>query len=118
MYTLTVNAYDHAGRVSTQVVTFSVNRFGSVYTFNESLKNMMNAYAKEVTEDFVITEYNADEILDDSIKVEIARDGTPVTLNSDTSNISITKKAGTKRDGIRIYIQYQKRILHWMVFIL
>ena len=92
VYTLTVNAYDHAGRVSTQVVTFSVNRFGSVYTFNESLKNMMNAYAKEVTEDFVITEYNADEILDDSIKVEIARDGTPVTLNSDTSNISITKK--------------------------
>ena len=92
VYTLTVNAYDYAGRVSTQVVTFSVNRFGSVYTFNESLKNMMNAYAKEVTEDFVITEYNADEILDDSIKVEIARDGTPVTLNSDTSNISITKK--------------------------
>ena len=92
VYTLTVNAYDYAGRVSTQVVTFSVNRFGSVYTFNESLKNMMNAYAKEVTEDFVITEYNADEILDDSIKVEISRDGTPVTLNSDTSNISITKK--------------------------
>ena len=92
VYTLTVNAYDYAGRVSTQVVTFSVNRFGSVYTFNESLKNMMNAYAKEVTEDFVITEYNADEILDDSIKVEIVRDGTPVTLNSDTSNISITKK--------------------------
>ena len=92
VYTLTVNAYDYAGRVSTQVVTFSVNRFGSVYTFNESLKNMMNAYAKEVTEDFVITEYNADEILDDSIKVEIARDGTPVTFNSDTSNISITKK--------------------------
>lgn len=92
VYTLTVNAYDYAGRVSTQVVTFSVNRFGSVYTFNESLKNMMNAYAKEVTEDFVITEYNADEILDDSIKVEIARDGTPITFNSDTSNISITKK--------------------------
>lgn len=92
VYTLTVTAYDYAGRVSTQVVNFSVNRFGSVYTFNESLKNMMNVYAKEVTGDFVITEYNADEILDDSIRVEIARDGTPITFDSNTSNISITKK--------------------------
>ncbi|MBQ2745331.1 MAG: hypothetical protein IJF37_06970 [Lachnospiraceae bacterium] len=80
IYTLVVTATDYAGRTSTETISFSVNRFGSVYTFDENLKNIVNTYNMSIDNDFVITEYNANRILADSVKVTITRDGS--LLNS------------------------------------
>ncbi len=77
LYVLTVAAKDKAGRVSQKQVTFSLNRYGSVYTFNDVLTNVMNGYVKEVEGDFVITEYNVNTLT--QLSMEVARDGAKVT---------------------------------------
>ncbi len=77
LYVLTVAARDKAGRVSQKQVTFSLNRYGSVYTFNDVLTNVMNGYVKEVEGDFVITEYNVNTLT--QLSMEVARDGAKVT---------------------------------------
>ena len=77
LYVLTVVAKDKAGRVSQKQVTFSLNRYGSVYTFNDVLNNVMNGYVKEVEGDFVITEYNVNTLT--QLSMEVARDGAKVT---------------------------------------
>ena len=78
IYTLTVSATDYAGRTTTKSVTFSVNRFGSVYTIDDNLRNIINTYKTSVDTDFVITEYNANKLVSDSIRVTITRDGSPI----------------------------------------
>lgn len=75
IYTLTVTATDLAGRTSTDTLTFSVNRFGSVYVLDDNLKNVIGTYRTAVDNDLVITEYNADKLFSDSVKVSITRDG-------------------------------------------
>ena len=77
LYVLTVAAKDKAGRVSERQITFSLNRYGSVYTFNDALANVMNGYVKEVEGDFVITEYNVNTLT--QLSMEVARDGAKVT---------------------------------------
>lgn len=75
IYTLVVTARDLAGRTSQKTVVFSVNRYGSVYIFDENLKSIINSYVQEVKNDFIITEYNADKVLTDSVNIRITRDG-------------------------------------------
>ena len=75
VYTLTVTATDLAGRTTTKSIEFSVNRYGSVYTFSQSLLDVRGAYITGVEDDFVITEYNADRLVEDSVNIQIARDG-------------------------------------------
>ena len=78
IYTLTVSATDNAGRTSSQTVQFSVNRFGSVYTFDDNLKNIIGTYNTAIDTDFKITEYNADRLVADSVNIRITRDGSPL----------------------------------------
>ncbi len=79
IYVLTVSATDLAGRNTTKNVKFSVNRHGSVYTFDDNLLSVMNTFTENIDEDFIITEYNADRLVEDSIKIGISRDGSPVS---------------------------------------
>ena len=65
VYTLTVQATDEAGNVSTETKTFMVNRFGSVF----NLKSQPSEYSKEADSDVVITEKNVSGIESYSIKV-------------------------------------------------
>ncbi|MBQ2745998.1 MAG: hypothetical protein IJF37_10360 [Lachnospiraceae bacterium] len=78
IYTLTVTATDYAGRVSRETVHFTVNRFGSVYTFDDNLKNIINTVKTTVDTDLKITEYNADKLVADSVNIRITRDGSPL----------------------------------------
>ena len=78
IYTLKVTATDLSGRSSVEVVNFSVNRFGSVYTFDSNLIALINSYNTVVTNDIKITEYNANRLVADSINVRITRDGAPI----------------------------------------
>ncbi len=79
IYTLNVSVTDLAGNSESDSVTFTVNRFGSVYVFSNDLIALKDAYVKEVTGEIVITEYNPDKLLSDSLRVQITRDGVPVS---------------------------------------
>ncbi len=79
VYTLEVTAKDLSGRSTKKAITFSVNRFGSVYVYSEDLVNMQDTYQQTVDGNIVITEFNADELDPDSVKIEITRDSTPLT---------------------------------------
>ncbi|MEE0863263.1 MAG: hypothetical protein U0L79_09800 [Lachnospiraceae bacterium] len=75
IYTLTVTAADKSGRISEKVINFSVNRFGSVYTFDENLIALIGSVKTEVTNDLKLIEYNANRLVEDSIDITITRDG-------------------------------------------
>ncbi len=82
IYTLTLMGQDKAGNQDSETVVFTVNRFGSVYVYGESLQELITnggSYVTSVQQDLVITEYNADKLLADSLKVEITLDGHPLS---------------------------------------
>ena len=81
IYTLTITSQDKAGNQDTVEITFTVNRFGSVYAYDGYLMDLIangGAYVYDVTEDLVIMEYNADKLLSGSLVIEITCDGKPV----------------------------------------
>lgn len=80
IYTLTATEIDFAGNETSQSITFSVNRFGSVYVFDHSLKEIEGTYIKEPI-DVVLTETNVDSLSMDSIKVTVSENGAPKDLS-------------------------------------
>ncbi|HHX37558.1 MAG TPA: hypothetical protein GX717_06215, partial [Clostridiaceae bacterium] len=78
IYTLTATITDKAGNAATEEIVFTVNRFGSVYVYGDYLNRLLDTYQQEIEQDLVITEYNPDRLVKDSVKVQISRDGTPL----------------------------------------
>lgn len=81
IYTLSVYGLDKAGNEDREEVTFTVNRFGSVYVYNDYLMGLIaggGTHTPKVTDDLVITEYNAAKLLAGSLVIEITRDGRPL----------------------------------------
>ena len=67
VYTLTVTATDLAGNVETQTVTFSVNRFGSNFTFDTATETILDNFYLQEAEDLVVYETNVNDITHRSI---------------------------------------------------
>ena len=83
IYTLNVTLVDLAGNTSNEEIVFSVNRFGSVYAFDESLKAIQGKYIQEEI-DVILTETNVDTLLHDTVKLKITVNGIPADLSEGT----------------------------------
>ena len=80
IYILDVTVMDMAGNSTQATSTFTVNRHGSFYIFNEALADVVNAkYVQKADGSYQVTEYNASPLVGDSVKIEIYRDGQLVT---------------------------------------
>ena len=89
VYVLTVQYTDLANHDASTEVMFTVNRFGSVYIYDDYLFSLIkdggqyigrsSSTGKAITKDIVITEYNADAIVDGSVNIFITRDSEPLT---------------------------------------
>ncbi|MGI6057279.1 MAG: hypothetical protein ACOYBD_09905 [Bilifractor sp.] len=77
-YRISVTCEDDDGNQVTRDIPFKVNRFGSVYVYNQGCRLLQDAYVQNVAEDLIISEYNPDRLLSKSLKVEITRDGEPL----------------------------------------
>lgn len=92
LYTLTATLVDLAGNESTETITFSVNRFGSVYIFDNSLKEIAGTYVSEEI-DVKLTEINVDSLEHDTIQVIVDANGTPKTL-MEGADYTVTEAGG------------------------
>ena len=81
IYTLTVTLTDKAGNVTTESISFSVNRFGSTYALSEATKKLNNTYVK-TAEDVVLTEINVNELK--NIKVTLFKNNETIVLKEGT----------------------------------
>jgi hypothetical protein len=84
VYTLEAEVYDMAENVTKNSITFSVNRFGSVYTLSNEVRNIDGEYIKEPI-DIVITETNVNSIDVNKIQIKLTKNGVPsdLTLGQD-----------------------------------
>ena len=69
IYTLTATITDKAGNTAENSVTFSVNRFGSTYQFDDYLSSICDKHITAVTGDLKITEINPDSLSDGSVTI-------------------------------------------------
>lgn len=89
IYTLSVQITDKAENTSSDEVTFTVNRFGSVYSLGTYLSNDLNdKYVQSIDNDIVITEYNPDRLVKGGLDVVVTRDGSPVEYGDGELTIS------------------------------
>lgn len=102
IYTLTIYGKDLAGNEDQEEIVFTVNRFGSVYIYNDYLIDLIadgGSYVESVTEDLEITEFNADKLLEGSLRIEITRDGRPVESPSYTCSPEINNTVAIGESG-------------------
>jgi hypothetical protein len=92
LYTLTAKLTDYAGNETTQTIRFSVNRFGSVYVFDDSLKNLDGKYVKNEI-DVILTETNVDTLKPETVNVKLTKNGTPSDL-LEGKDYTVTKTSG------------------------
>lgn len=78
IYTLTAKITDMAGNETEKTITFSANRFGSVYDLSK-VKDIINKYLR-TEEDIVFTETNVDALVREEILLKMTKNGTPTDL--------------------------------------
>lgn len=89
IYLLTITMTDQAKNTVESHVRFTVNRFGSVYVYDDYLCSLIKdggTYIKKnggmtVLKDLQIREFNADRLVEGSLKVLITRDGEPINAH-------------------------------------
>lgn len=69
VYTLTVVATDMSGNTTRQQITFTLNRFGSHFEYNDAIKNLQGKGVQNVEKDLVITEKNVSKVVESESKI-------------------------------------------------
>lgn len=91
IYTLTATITDMAGNETTKSITFSANRFGSVYDL-AALGGINGKYLQN-EEDVVFTETNVDSLKKGETKLKLSKNGTPKDLVEGT-DYTVTETGG------------------------
>lgn len=95
IYTLNVSVTDLAGNSSQTSNTFTVNRHGSFYVFNDDLAKLVNdKFVQKADGKYSITEYNASPLVAGSVKIEIYRDGQLVKTIKPTVGAAVLGASG------------------------
>ncbi|MDR3305570.1 MAG: Ig-like domain repeat protein [Clostridiales Family XIII bacterium] len=81
LYTLTAAIADKAGNRKEAVIHFSVNRFGSVYVFDDSLQGIINGYTNQ-ERDVIFREINVDSLQSETIDIKLSQNGATKSLDS------------------------------------
>jgi hypothetical protein len=87
VYTLKATVTDKAGNVESKNIKFSVNRFGSKYTFLDA--DILGNYIRE-PKTVVINETNVDRLDTSKARVRVIRDGSEVKVSSNQIGIKET----------------------------
>ena len=87
VYTLKATVTDKAGNVESKNIKFSVNRFGSKYTFLDA--DILGNYIRE-PKTVVINETNVDKLDTSKARVRVIRDGSEVKVSSNQIGIKET----------------------------
>lgn len=107
IYVLKVTMTDKAKHETESEVKFTINRFGSVYKYSDKLVTLISEggqYVKSVEKDLVITEYNADRILEGSLKILITRDGENIETDFTSNPENINAQVGISEEGWYKYV--------------
>lgn len=84
IYTLTASSTDMAGNSKEETISFSVNRFGSTYTFSDATNSINGSYINS-PENIVVYEVNVDALSEISITVFKNNETILLTEGSDYS---------------------------------
>lgn len=114
IYVLSISMTDKANHTTESQMKFTINRYGSVYEYDEYLVSLIKDGGQyititgdntaAITEDLVITEYNADRILEDSLEILVTRDGESVDVDYTTSPSNINSQVGIGASGWYQYV--------------
>ena len=107
IYVLTIGMTDKAKHTTESEIKFTINRFGSVYEYSDQLVALIRdggQYVTSVEDDLIVTEYNADKILEGSLKILITRDGETVDVDFTSDPENINAQVGIGESGWYQYV--------------
>ncbi len=107
VYVLKISMSDKTNHRTESQIKFTINRFGSVYEYNDELSSLIKdggQYVTSVDQDLVITEYNADKLLANSLKIIVTRDGEALDVDYSTNPSNINSQVNVGKSGWYQYI--------------
>lgn len=81
LYTIEVSSKDLAGNESSDTKVFSVNRYGSSFVIDDSMKDLIHSYISK-GEDVKVKIINVNKISDENTTVTVTYNGTNITLKA------------------------------------
>lgn len=106
IYILTIGMTDKANHITESSLKFTINRYGSVYEYSDYLISLLEKQyikidgnnSEAISQDLVITEYNANQILTDSLNILITCDGEAIDTQYTTAP-TIDSNVGVGESG-------------------